>query len=79
MPALIVKLQAEMATLSEAMDFEGAAVIRDKIQAIKDLDLGIVPRSSAALRANAPENASKAGKAGDRGGKRSAGGKQRRR
>ena len=47
-------------------DFEGAAIIRDKIQAIKDLDLGIMPRRAAALRADAADGQAKAGRAGTR-------------
>ncbi len=65
-PALIKQLTEEMTAKAEEMDFEGAAVVRDKIQAIKDLELGIMPKSSAALRAGAPENAAKAGRAGSR-------------
>ena len=35
------------------LDFEGAAMLRDKIQAIKDLDLGIMPKRPEALKAEA--------------------------
>ena len=79
-PQIIQELQAEMMEKAEEMDFEGAAMLRDKIQAIKDLDLGIMPKSPAALRAAAPENASKAGRAGarpERAGKKRAGGRKR--
>src|SRR5205085_3411047 len=37
-PKLIQDLTAEMMAKAEDMDFEGAAILRDKIQAIKDLD-----------------------------------------
>jgi excinuclease UvrABC nuclease subunit len=38
---------------AEELDFEGAAILRDKIQAIKDLDLGIMPKNAQALKAEA--------------------------
>ena len=38
---------------AEALDFEGAAEVRDKIQAIKDLDLGIMPKKTSVLKAEA--------------------------
>ena len=52
-PKLIAQYTAEMNERSEALDFEGAAILRDKIQAIKDLDLGILPRKPQALKAEA--------------------------
>ena len=52
-PKMIAKLEKEMHGKSEALDFEGAAVLRDKIQAIKDIDLGIVPKNAQALKAEA--------------------------
>ena len=52
-PKMIAKLQKEMAEKAEDLDFEGAAVLRDKIQAIQDLDLGIVPKRPQVLKAEA--------------------------
>jgi excinuclease ABC subunit B len=52
-PKLIGKLTQEMNEAAEALDFEGAAMLRDKIQAIKDLDLGIMPKKPQALKAEA--------------------------
>ncbi|HEX4384390.1 MAG TPA: excinuclease ABC subunit UvrB [Myxococcales bacterium] len=52
-PKMIAKLQKEMAEKAEELDFEGAAMLRDKIQAIKDLDLGIVPKKPQLLKAEA--------------------------
>jgi excinuclease ABC subunit B len=52
-PKLITDLTAEMHEKSEALDFEGAAMLRDKIQAIKDLDLGIMPKKTQVLKAEA--------------------------
>jgi excinuclease ABC subunit B len=65
-PEIVAQLHTEMLAKAEEMDFEGAAILRDKIQAIKDLDLGILPKRPAALRAEAPENAARAGKPGQR-------------
>jgi excinuclease ABC subunit B len=52
-PKLIAQIEAEMHAKAEELDFEGAAMLRDKIQAIKDLDLGILPKRPEALRAEA--------------------------
>ncbi|HWE23351.1 MAG TPA: excinuclease ABC subunit UvrB, partial [Myxococcales bacterium] len=52
-PKLIAQLEAEMHAKAEELDFEGAAMLRDKIQAIKDLDLGILPKRPEVLRAEA--------------------------
>ena len=52
-PRLIAELTGEMNAKAEELDFEGAAVLRDKIQAIKDLDLGILPKKTTALKAEA--------------------------
>ena len=52
-PKLISKLTAEMNAAAEDLDFEGAAIIRDKIQAIKDIDLGIMPKKISVLKAEA--------------------------
>src|SRR5438105_8967026 len=52
-PKLIKQLEEEMHEKAEALDYEGAAIVRDKIQAIKDLDLGILPKRPEALRAEA--------------------------
>src|SRR5947208_3617819 len=40
---LIAQIEAEMHAKAEELDFEGAAMLRDKVQAIKDLDLGVLP------------------------------------
>jgi hypothetical protein len=53
MPRLIAELESEMQAKAEELDFEGAAMIRDKIQAIKDLDLGIMPKRPEVLKAEA--------------------------
>jgi len=52
-PKLLAQLTAEMNEKAEDLDFEGAAMIRDKIQAIKDLDLGILPKKPQVLKAEA--------------------------
>ena len=52
-PKLLAEMTAEMNEKAEALDFEGAAMVRDKIQAIKDLDLGIMPKKPQALKAEA--------------------------
>ena len=52
-PKLLADLTAEMNGLAEDLDFEGAARLRDKIQAIKDLDLGIMPKKPQVLKAEA--------------------------
>ena len=52
-PKMIAKLEQEMHEKAEALDFEGAAIVRDKIQAIKDLDLGIMPKRPEVLKAEA--------------------------
>ena len=52
-PSLLAKLTEEMNEKAEQLDFEGAAVLRDKIQAIKDLDLGIMPKKPQVLKAEA--------------------------
>ncbi len=52
-PKLIADLTKEMNEKAEALDFEGAAEVRDKIQAIKDLDLGIMPKKTSVLKAEA--------------------------
>ena len=52
-PKMIAKLEQEMHEKAEALDFEGAAMLRDKIQAIKDLDLGIMPKRPEVLKQEA--------------------------
>ena len=52
-PKMVAQLEAEMRAKAEELDFEGAAIVRDKIQAIKDLDLGIMPKRPEALKAEA--------------------------
>jgi len=52
-PKLIAQIEAEMREKAEELDFEGAAILRDKVQAIKDLDLGILPKRPEVLRAEA--------------------------
>jgi excinuclease ABC subunit B len=52
-PKMIAELQKEMLAKAEELDFEGAAILRDKIQAIKDLDLGIMPKRPEVLKAEA--------------------------
>jgi excinuclease ABC subunit B len=50
---LLAGLTAEMTAKAAELDFEGAAMLRDKIQAIKDLDLGIMPKKSQVLKEEA--------------------------
>src|SRR3954466_14153101 len=50
---MIAEIEAEMHAKAEELDFEGAAMLRDKIQAIKDLDLGIMPKRPEALKQEA--------------------------
>src|SRR5438876_12282624 len=52
-PKLIKQLEEEMHEKAEALDYEGAAIVRDKIQAIKDLDLGIMPKRPEVLKQEA--------------------------
>jgi excinuclease ABC subunit B len=42
-PRMIAKLAREMESAADALDFEKAAQIRDRIQLLKDWDLGITP------------------------------------
>src|SRR6266853_1334162 len=50
---LIAQIEAEMHAKAEELDFEGAAMLRDRIQAIKDLDLGIMPKRPEVLKQEA--------------------------
>jgi excinuclease ABC subunit B len=50
---LLAGLTAEMTAKADELDFEGAAMLRDKIQAIKDLDLGIMPKKTQVLKEQA--------------------------
>ena len=50
---MVAQLEAEMRAKAEELDFEGAAIVRDKIQAIKDLDLGIMPKRPEVLKQEA--------------------------
>jgi excinuclease ABC subunit B len=52
-PKMVAQLEAEMRAKAEELDFEGAAMMRDKIQAIKDLDLGIMPKRPEVLKQEA--------------------------
>ena len=52
-PKLIAQIEAEMRQKAAELDFEGAAILRDKVQAIKDLDLGILPKRPEVLKAEA--------------------------
>jgi excinuclease ABC subunit B len=52
-PKMVAQLEAEMRAKAEELDFEGAAMLRDKIQAIKDLDLGILPKRPEVLKQEA--------------------------
>jgi excinuclease ABC subunit B len=52
-PKVIAELEGEMRAKADQLDFEGAAMVRDRIQAIKDLDLGILPKRPEALKAEA--------------------------
>jgi excinuclease ABC subunit B len=52
-PKMVAQLEAEMRAKAEELDFEGAAILRDKIQAIKDLDLGIMPKRPEVLKQEA--------------------------
>ena len=52
-PKVIARFEAEMKAKAEELDFEGAAILRDRIQAIKDLDLGIMPKRPEVLKQEA--------------------------
>jgi len=52
-PKLIARLEAEMHEKAGELDFEGAAMPRVKVQAIKDIDLGILPKRPEVLRSEA--------------------------
>ncbi len=52
-PKVIAQMEAEMHAKAEELDFEGAAILRDRIQAIKDLDLGIMPKRPEVLKQEA--------------------------
>src|SRR5947207_1966093 len=52
-PKMVAQPEAEMRAKAEALDFEGAAIVRDKIQAIKDRDLGIMPKRPEVLKQEA--------------------------
>jgi excinuclease ABC subunit B len=53
LPKLLAGLTKEMNAKAEALDFEAAAMLRDRIQAIKDLELGILPKKTQVLKAEA--------------------------
>jgi excinuclease ABC subunit B len=69
-PKMVAKLEKEMHEKAEELDFEGAAMLRDKIQAIKDLDLGIMPKRPQVLKAEARAAAGIAPRPPPPGGKR---------
>ena len=69
-PKMIAQLQKEMHEKAEALDFEGAAMVRDKIQAIKDLDLGIMPKRPEVLKQEARAAAGLPTRPAGNGGKR---------
>jgi excinuclease ABC subunit B len=48
-PAMVAELEAEMRRAAEAMEFEKAAQLRDRILSLKDLQLGL-PRKAAGVR-----------------------------
>jgi len=62
--ALVARLRKEMISAAEELNFEEAASIRDRIQKLKGLDLGIKPISTAGMA-----TASKAGRGSWRKGK----------
>jgi excinuclease ABC subunit B len=62
-PKIIRQLEEEMKAKAEELDFEGAAMLRDRVQAIKDIDLGIRPKNAQALKADARAAAGMAPKA----------------
>ena len=78
-PKMIKKLEEEMRLKAEELDFEGAAMLRDRIQAIKDLDLGIMPKRPEVLKAEARAAAGIAPKPKFEGKKRGRGGRAIRR
>src|SRR2546422_5610945 len=43
-PKGIARLEAEMRAKAEGLDFGGAALLPGRIQAIKELDLGVMPQ-----------------------------------
>jgi len=51
--ALIEERSREMTLAAEAMEFERAAVLRDQVLALKDMDLGLKPPSRTLLEAPA--------------------------
>src|SRR3989441_9225490 len=52
-PKMIAQLEAEKRAKAAEVDFEGPAMLRGRSQAIKDLDLGILPKRPEVLRAEA--------------------------
>jgi len=70
--ALVARLRKEMIAAAEELNFEEAASIRDRIQKLKGLDLGIKPVSTAGMA-----TASKAGRGSWRKGKARGGGVRR--
>jgi len=47
-PAIVAELEGEMRRASEALEFERAAQLRDRILALKDLELGVARRTAGA-------------------------------
>ena len=70
--ALVARLRKEMTAAAEELNFEEAASIRDRIQKLKGLDLGIKPVSTAGMA-----TASKAARGSWRKGKGKGGGVRR--
>jgi excinuclease ABC subunit B len=69
--SLIQEMSGEMLQAADAMEFEKAAALRDRVLVLKDMDLGLKPPSRALLR-EAPARQEKAG-ARRRGGARARG------
>src|SRR5260370_12480657 len=53
-PKMIAQLEKEMHPKAEELGFEGPGMLRDKIQAIKGLELGRLPKRPQGLEEGAP-------------------------
>ncbi len=78
-PRLIVELTREMNRAAETLEFETAAALRDRIQALKDWDLGLSPESFRRGEANEPARGGRAFRAQPRKWRGAAGSRRTRR
>ena len=77
-PRIVAELEREMKKAAEALEFERAAQLRDRILALKDLQLGL-PRKAAGMKGALGSGANLAAASGMRGARRAQPARRRRR